>query len=160
MLEKNLHYLIFSCFSSVMLHLFFFFPNQWWELDRLHIGAVFNAHHLHWSSPGFTPGPPCFSFLILVFGSCVTSHSFSCCSETATLYLCSQSSDSWEYDTWGLRKFHLSWAEFVCSHLPDISSRMLVHRLKFNLDKTVLLFLCFSKPVQDLPINTDNAAVT
>lgn len=39
------------------------------------------------------------------------------------------SSDSWEFDTWGLVEFHLSRAVFICSSLPDTSSRMLVHHL-------------------------------
>ncbi len=63
----------------------------------------------------------------------------------ATLYLYCHSSDRWEYDMWR----PMGRAEFICSCLPDISSRMLVHHLKAQpWQDCAAVFSFFSNPAQ------------
>lgn len=104
-----------------------------------------------WGSPGFTIGPPFHLFL-----NC--SHHMALLN-SATLCLHFSSPDSREYDTWGLIKFPLWQEMFICSCLTDINCWTLVHHLTLNFDKTVQL-ISLAIPIQDLPVNTDNTAVT
>lgn len=122
--------------------------------------SLFTLSFLHRCSPGFTIGPIVFSFFTLVLSPAFTLQLFLLLWEQQCFTLTIQplTAGNMTHRDW---KFPFSRAVLTCFSLPDNFSRTLVHHLKLNLDKAVLLF-SFWKTMYNtsFSINTDSTAVS